>query len=83
MGEGDVSLSDRSKPGNTITLRSNRKIPVNCLKRIRVPLKGVKRPIVHLRVFCNSAHSMGNKQKELETMLQIENCDLISVREMW
>ena len=38
--------------------------------------------IAHLKCFYTHAQSMGNEQKELETMMQLENYDLIAMMEV-
>ena len=30
-----------------------------------------------------NAHSMGNKQEELEAMMKQENCDVVAITETW
>jgi len=40
-------------------------------------------PKAQLECLSVNAHSTGNKQEELETVVQLENCDLIAIRETW
>lgn len=39
--------------------------------------------IAQLKCLYTNAHSMGNKQEELETMVQLENYYLIAIPETW
>jgi len=36
-----------------------------------------------LKCICTSAHGMGNKQEELETIVQQDNYDLVAITETW
>ena len=36
-----------------------------------------------LRCFYTNAHSMGNKQEELEAIVQLESYDIVTITEMW
>lgn len=80
----DLTLSEGGEPRNIVTLESNKEILVNCLKGIR---KGSSekdmQPIAQLNCLYSNAHSIGNKHEELETMLQLENYDLIVITETW
>ena len=38
---------------------------------------------VQLRCFYNNAHSMGNKQEELDAIVQLESYDIVTITEMW
>ena len=41
------------------------------------------RPITQLKCLYTNAHSMGNKQEELETVAQLEKYDQIAIMETW
>jgi len=41
------------------------------------------RPIAKLKCLYTNAHSMGNKQEELETVVQLGKYDLIAIMETW
>jgi len=57
---------------------------VNCLKGIGVnSSKKVIWPIAQTKCLYTSAHSMGNKEKELVATAQMENYDLIAIKETW
>lgn len=45
--------------------------------------KKVMWPIAQLTCLYTNTPSMGNKQEELEAMLQLENYDLIAIMETW
>ena len=45
--------------------------------------KKVMWPIAQLKCLYTKARSMGNKQEELEAMVQLENYDLIAITDMW
>ncbi|PKU34846.1 nipped-b-like protein [Limosa lapponica baueri] len=47
------------------------------------PPKKVTGPVAHLKCFCTNACSMGNKQEELEAIVQLENYDVVAIAEMW
>lgn len=47
------------------------------------PLQKVTWLIVHLKRLNSSARCTGNKQEELETMVRLENYDLIAIIMMW
>lgn len=74
-------LGVREEPGNINTLGSNRVIPINCLKGIirqgfSQMAKGPQLKCLHTK-----ACSMGNKQEELETMVQLKIYDIIAIKE--
>lgn len=45
--------------------------------------KKVMRSEAQLKCLYVNACSMGNKQDQLEAMVQLENCDLTAITEMW
>lgn len=47
------------------------------------PLQKVTWLIAHLKHLNSSARCTGNKQEELETMVRLENYDLIAIIMMW
>jgi len=71
MEEGDVLLSD--------TLGS-------CRENLRIVLEeygGVLSQIVQLKSLLTNEHSMGNKQEEMKTIVQLGNYDLTAISETW
>lgn len=40
-------------------------------------------PIAQLKCLCTNADSVGNKQGQLETVVHLENFDLIAILETW
>jgi len=79
MGVGGV-LSDREECGNTVPLGSSRGKPQTCPGDVREgSSKKAMRPIAKLNCLYTNAHSMVNKQKELETMVQLGKYDLIAI----
>jgi len=65
-------------------LRSEKEVPENSHIAIRVSLHGkAERSIAHLKCIYTNACSMGNKQKELKAIVQLENCDIVAITETW
>lgn len=57
---------------------------MKCLKEIRAcPSEKVTQSIAQLKCSCTNARSTGNKQEELEAILQLESYSLIAVTETW
>ena len=82
MGKGDVPARGTKEPVDANTLESNGETPVNRPIGIRNDSsKKVMRPIAQLKCLYTNACNMGNKQKELEAMVQLENQDLIAITE--
>ena len=65
-----------------------------CLGTMEAPEKGlvgngahthkkVLDSLAHLKCIYTNAHSMSNKQGELEAMMQHENYDIVAITEMW
>lgn len=80
VGEGDVPVRDAKEPVDANTLENNGETPVN--RPIGIgngSSKKVMQPIARLRCLCTNARSMGDRQEELEAMVQLENYDLIAV----
>lgn len=74
VGEGDALLGISKEPGNNSTLGNSREIPVNCPRGIRQgSSQKMKMWTAQLKCLCTNAHSMGNKQEELEALVQLEN----------
>ena len=72
VGEGDGVLSNREEPGAADVLGTNRETPVKSLKGIRAcSSKKVTRQVAQLKCLYTNAHSMGNKQEELEATVQL------------
>ena len=81
--EGDATLSEGSIAENTITLRKNREILVNCPKTTRKGSSGnVMPPTAQMKCLYTNICSMGNRQ-ELETLVQLDKYDLITVMDTW
>lgn len=82
IGEGDVPLSEREEPGNTVILGNRREKPQIYPEAI---WKGfsmkVTWPIAHLKCIYTNICSMGNKQEEMDAIVLLENYDLISIME--
>ena len=83
IGEGDVPLSEREEPGNTVILGNRREKPQIYPEAI---WKGfsmkVTWPIAHLKCIYTNICSMGNKQEEMDAIVLLENYDVISFKEM-
>jgi len=47
-----------------------------------MPVSGV-RPTAQLKCIYTKAHSMGNKQEELEAIVQQDSYDLMTITEIW
>ncbi|KAK4815341.1 hypothetical protein QYF61_000173 [Mycteria americana] len=47
------------------------------------PPKKLVGSITQLKCICTNAHSMGNKQEELEAIVQQENYDIVAITETW
>ena len=57
---------------------------MKCLKEIRAcSSKKVTQSIAQLKCLCTNAHSTGNRQEELEAILQLESYNLIAITETW
>ena len=39
--------------------------------------------MTQLQYIYTKARSMGNKQEELEVIVRLENCDIVTITEMW
>ena len=80
MEEGDVLLSDREEPGNAVTLGSSKGEHQICPGGL---WEGSSRNVMclkaQLKYLYISACSKGNKQEEMETVVQLENYDLIAI----
>ena len=80
MGQGGV-LGDREVRGNAVTLGGGKGKPQTCPEHIREgSSEKATRPIVKLKCL---PRSMGNKQEELETVVQLGKYDLIAITEIW
>ena len=83
MGQGGV-LGDREVRGNAVTLGGSKRNSQTCPGGIREgSSEKATRPIAKLKCLHTNAHSMGNKQEELETMVQLGKYDLIAITETW
>ena len=83
MGEGGV-LGDREACGNAVTLGGGKGKPQTCPGGIREGSSDkAMRPIAKLKCLYTNAHSMGNKQEELEAVVQLGKYDLIAIMETW
>ena len=70
-------------PEKSITLSNIRRILVNHPNTIRKGFGNVIPPIAQLKCLYTNKHSMGNKQEELETMMQLDKYDLIAITKIW
>jgi len=76
--------SYRYEPGALEVIGANRETPEKYLKGMKgVSFKKVSRLAVQLKCLYNNAHSMGNKQEELEATVLLESYDLVAVTETW
>ena len=83
VGEGDV-LGDREDHRNAFTLGGGKGKPQSCPGGIREGSSDkAMRPIAKLKCLYTNAHSMGNKQEELEAVVQLGKYDLIAIMETW
>ena len=81
MGEVGV-LSDREACGNAIILGGGNGKPQTCPGGIKEgSSEKATRPIAKLKCLYTNVCSMGNKQEELETIVQLGKCDLIAIME--
>ena len=80
MGEGGI-LGDREACENAVALGVGKGKPQTCSGGIREgSTDKATRPIVKLKCL---PRSMGNKQEELETVVQLGKYDLIAITEIW
>lgn len=78
MGEGDVLLGDREEPSNTVSSGRSREKPRIYPRGIwQGSSKNIMRLKAHLKCLYNTTCNMGNKLEEIETIVQLENYDLI------
>ena len=83
MGEGDVR-GDKEARGNAFTLGGGKGKPQSCPGGIREGSSDkAMRPIAKLKCLYTNACNMGNKQEELETVVQLGKYDLIAITETW
>ena len=76
--------SYRDEPGAPEVIGANRETPVKYLKGIKgCSSKKVPRPTAELKCLYTNAHSMGNKQEELEATVLLESYDLVAITETW
>lgn len=84
-GEGDgegLCLCDREGPGNVVTLGNRSEKSLICPKgSCEDSSEKVTLPIAQLNWLYINAHSLGNKQEELEAQAQLEKYDLIAITE--
>ena len=83
VGEGDV-LGDREDHRNAFTLGGGKGKAQSCPGGFREGSSDkAMRPIAKLKCLYTNAHSMGNKQEELEAVVQLGKYDLIAIMETW
>ena len=83
VGERGV-LGDREVRGNAVTLGGVKGKSQTCPGGIREGSSDkAMRPIAKLKCLYTNAHSMGNKQEELEAVVQLGKYDLIAIMETW
>ena len=80
-GDGDPC---GSKDARVIDVLDTAEVPENGQVGIRAsPPKKVAGSIAPLKCIYTNARSMGNKQEELEAIVQQENCDIVAITETW
>jgi len=83
MGERGV-LSVREVCGNAVTLGGSKGKHQTWPRGIREgSSEKATRPIAKLKTLYTNVCSIGNKQEELETVVQLGNYDLIAITETW
>ena len=81
VGDGDPC---GSKDARVIDVLETTEAPENSHIGIRAsPPKKVAGSIAQLKCIYTNAHSMGNKQEELEAIVQLENYDIVAITETW
>ena len=84
MWEGDVLLWNRGESENAVALRSSGGKPQICPRGFG---EGSSRKAVwskaQLKCLSINACSMGNNQEKLESVVQLENYDLLAIMEAW
>ncbi|GAB0203436.1 hypothetical protein GRJ2_002809200 [Grus japonensis] len=76
--------SYREEPGAPEVIGANRETLVKYLKGIKgCSSKKVTWPTAQLKCLYTNAHSMGNKQEELEATVLLESYDLVAITETW
>ncbi|KAK4811256.1 hypothetical protein QYF61_022153 [Mycteria americana] len=72
------------EPGDTEATGAKRETPVKCLKAHK-GCSSMKeaRTTAQLKCLYTNAHSMGNKQEELEAIVHQENYDMVAITETW
>lgn len=74
----------REEPGAADVLGTNSKTAVKRHKEIRACSSDkVSQLTAQLKCLNTKAHSMGNKQEELEDTTQLESCNVIAITENW
>ena len=72
------------EPGAPEVIGANRETAVKYLKGIKVcSSKKVTQPTAQLKCLYTNAHSMGNKQEELEATMLLESYDVVAITETW
>jgi len=72
------------EPGAPEVIGAKRESPVKHLKGIKgCSCEEVTRPTAQLKCLYTNAHSMGNKQEELEAIVLLESYDLVARTETW
>ena len=83
MEDGGV-LGDREARRNAVTLGGGKGKPQTCPGGIREgSSEKAVRPMAKLKCLYINVCSMGNKQEELETLVQLGKYDLIGITETW
>ena len=83
VGEGGV-LGDREARGNTVTVGGGKGKPQTCPGGIREgSSEKAVRPMAKLKRLYINVCSMGNKQEELETVVQLGKYELMAIMETW
>lgn len=82
VGDGDLCGSNDARVNDVL---ETTEVPENGHAGFRASLpEKAARLIAQLKCINTNAHSMGNKQEDLEAMVQPENNDVVSIREtLW
>ena len=81
VGDGDPC---GSKDTRVIDVLKTMEVPENGHVGIRAsPPRKVAGSIAQLKCIYTNARSMGNKQEELEAIVQLENYDIVAITETW
>ena len=79
VGDGDPC---GSKDARVVDALATTEAPENsCIGMRASPPKKMAGSVAQLKCFYTNARGMGNKQQKLEAIVQLENCDIVAIRE--